>query len=162
MSGTAFAFSFPSQYSQYSQYSHRQNRVSGVPLSGTVFHCRLFAHESYRPHRTYKPHSQIGHFRVLLRKFGFQNRHFRVLLSRTVFEIQWTAWTVWTGFQNRDFGVPLSGTAFDFMSLSHYSYYSNYSHYSHSIHLFFTFMVDITCCPCGQHNTPDHRFAGLA
>ena len=76
LSGTVFVFSFPSQYSQASQYSQNsqirvsgvplsgtgfQNRVSGVPLSGTVFYYRLLAHESYRPHRTYKPHAQIGH-----------------------------------------------------------------------------------------------------
>ncbi len=45
----------------------------GVPLRGTVLHCRLSAHESYGPHKTYKSHSPIGRFRVPLSGTGFGN-----------------------------------------------------------------------------------------
>ena len=112
LSGISFSFISFSQYSQDSQYSQNSQfgdsgvllsgtalqlcrtsrtgptspriRHSGVPLSGTVFYHRLFTHESYGTHRTYKPHPQNGVSGVPLSgtvfHFTFRLHSFSILL----------------------------------------------------------------------------------
>ena len=140
------------------QWTNRQLRVSGVCLSRTGFHYRLFSQYSQYSQSS---HSQNGVSGVPLSRRGFQNQwtiwtgfHYklfsqssqasqysqnshsqnkdsRVLLSRSAWPLRRTGRTsptVQTDSHLRVSGVRLSGSGFAFMFSSHTSHSSHYSH----------------------------------